>query len=347
MDQVAGQSDFTIETPALGAQYVTHLGIKSIAGFIDATYKTTDKLYLTVGGRYSHEKDDGFWTCLSTIACEACPDKFTLGTHRLKGTWNNFSPRFVARYELDDNSSVYASWTRGFKAGLMNVNGFQPAPIEPEKITSYEVGYKVARGATRFEISSFYYDYKNLQVSSYNGTKSVTSNAATSKVYGGEFSAQQRVTDAFTLSGGVAYTHGRYKKYLTAPRNVFILAAGGIDNSPANASGNNMQRSPDWTGNVAADYLMDVAGGQLALNGNVYFSSKVFFDPTNNNVQPSFTLVNVRATWTDASKHFSVSLWGNNILDEKYKTQVLPNGLSAAASWGSPATYGATVAYKY
>ena len=345
MDQTAGQPDFTIETPPLGYQYTTHINIRSYAGFLDATYHATDQLFLTVGGRYSYEKDRGFWSCAPiALAAGVCPN---IGRVDVEGHWTNFSPRFVARYQLAEGSNVYASYTRGFKAGLMNVNGFQTDPIAPEKITSYEAGYKYARGRTRLDASAFYYDYKNLQVSSYVGTKSLTSNAATSKVYGGEVNLSQRITHELTVTAGMAYTHGRYTKYLTAPANVFDFTTGAFDNSPANASHNHMQRSPDWTGNLSADYVTPLAGGELALNGNAYYTSTIYFDPTNHQKQKPYALVNLRATWSPPGEHWSFGVFGDNVTNTKYKTQVLPNGLSAAVSWGTPATYGATIAYRY
>jgi iron complex outermembrane receptor protein len=224
------------------------------------------------------------------------------------------------------------------------------------------VGYKTARGRSRLELSAFYYDYKNLQVSSYVGTKSNTTNAASSEVYGGEASFAHRLTEALTISGGVAYNHGRYKKYLTAPGNIFDFRTtipgpdgapipnptlGSIINPPTDVSGNHMQRSPDLTGNIAADYVAQVAGGELALNANVYYTSKVYFDPTNLDKQGGYALLSLRATWTEPSGHLSLSVWGNNVTDKAYRSQVLPNLFSKAVSWGAPATYGVTVTYNY
>jgi iron complex outermembrane receptor protein len=39
----------------------------------------------------------------------------------------------------------------------------------------------------QFNASVFYYDYKDMQVSSFNGTQALTVNAAASTIYGGDF----------------------------------------------------------------------------------------------------------------------------------------------------------------
>ena len=347
MHQTAGQTDFTIEEYGgfgnFGKQYATHIDVESYAVFLDGTYAVSDKLFLTAGGRYSHEKNDAFWDCTPTgVALGVCPP-----SNKLKGSWNNFSPRAVVRYQITEDSNVYASYTKGFKSGLMNVNGFQSQPIEPEKINSFEVGYKMASGGTRLDLSSFYYDYKNLQVSTYQGTKSITTNAAASKVYGLEASISQQLTNEFSVTAGAAYTHGRYKNYTTAPKNVFDYVAGTALNDPSVATNNHMIRSPDFTGNISLNYKTPAFGGNIALNSNLYFTSKVYFDAANRNEQKGYEVLSARATWSDSSDRFSVSLWGNNLTDKAYKTQVLPNGVGTGVSWAAPLTYGVSAGVKY
>jgi iron complex outermembrane receptor protein len=358
LDQTAGEPPFTIVTPALGDMYITKINIKSFSGFADATYQAGEKLYLTVGGRYSHDSQTGSWNCFPNgVLFGVCPPSTTF---KLK--FNNFSPRGVIRYEIDPNTSVYASVTRGFKAGLANANGFSTVPIEPETITAYELGFKTARGRDRAEVSGFYYDYKNLQVSTYNGTQSITTNAAASEVYGIEASFTKELITDLTLSGGIAYTHGRYKNYPGAPANIFDYVFDGLntagvpnggatdgqaDNRAIDASGNHMIRSPDWSGNVAVNYETDLAGGRLAFNGNLYFSSKVYFDAANNNVQPSYTLGNLRLSWSPASEHFTISAFVNNVTNKAVISQVLPNGFGTGVSWMPPRVWGGSVNVRF
>ena len=108
-----------------------------------------------------------------------------------------------------------------------------------------------------------------------------------------------------------------------------------------------MIRSPDWTGNLAANYEIEALGGSVLLHSNVYFTSKFYFDPANRNIQPSYALLNARATWTDLSDRYSVAVFMNNITDRAYRTQVLPQGLNTAVSWGLPRMYGVTLGFRY
>ena len=87
---------------------------KSLAGFLDATYAITPQLFLTAGGRYSHDEvDDAYYDVYSTA--------FPASTPTIKS--NHFTPRAVLRYKPDNESSVYASFTKGYKAAIIDVGG--------------------------------------------------------------------------------------------------------------------------------------------------------------------------------------------------------------------------------
>ena len=324
------------------------INIASYAGFGDLTYKVFDKLYLTAGGRYSYEVDDG-----SANSMQLVPGY----DQHVSFSFPNFSPRFVVRYEFNNANSVYASYSVGFKAGNADVNdrnrpggiGVYPAlKVLPEHLYSYEVGYKFQQGGSRLDLSGFYYDYKDLQESVYrNGTASFTTNAPASTIWGGELAASQQITDDLALSGGVAYTDAYYRDFPDAPINIFNPASGFLFGGTKDAADNALPRAPKWTGNVMADYVHPLAAGRLDLNGNIYFSSRFFFDPANQYVQNFYTKINLSATWTDPSEHWTFSAFGTNIGDSHVKSQVLPNSFSAGVSWDPPAMYGVSVQYKY
>lgn len=355
MDQVAQEKPFGAITPLINPAYDTYIHIKSISGFGDATWNPFAKLFLTVGARYSSEKDSGHWDCFDPgYASGFCPRPLgpdVVRTSPPDHRFNSFTPRGVIRYQITPAANVYASVTKGYKAGLLDVNGFNyngnPPYIKPEKITAYEGGFKYSHGGTHIELSGFYYDYKDLQVSIYVGTQSITTNAASSRVYGSELSVSQNLFGNLNLSGGIAWNHGRYNKYPGAPGNVFDYTTGTANNSPVDASGNHMIRSPDWTGNITLDDTFDVAHGKLNLNANVYYSSKIYFDAANNNEQGAYAVVNLRAAWTDPSDHFTFAAYCNNVTDKAYIAQVLPNGPGTGVAWNAPRVIGGSIAYKY
>ena len=315
---------------------------ESYAAFADMTYEVSPQFFITGGLRYSHDEvnnggfEAGPLAAPLPIAFYPIPDISD----------NQLTPRVVLRYKPSEASSLYASYTRGHKAAIENPNGFTTVPVDAEKISAYEVGYKyVARGLSA-DISAYYYDYTNLQVASYNGTQSLITNAANSRVYGVEGQLAYKLTESFEVSFGAAYTDGKYTEFTTSPRfdqclDLVCGAAFGLFlTSTTDASGFRMARTPEFTGNASARYTVDVGGGELALSGTLAYTSKIYFDTSQQYFDNGYELLSLRAEWTDPSDTFSVAVFGDNVTDAKYYTQVLPGQFAVQTVWGTPATWG-------
>lgn len=327
--------------------------ITAYAVFGDVTYAATDRLSLTAGVRFSKEENNAYWNRALGPAPLWCGTVVNAAigcgaTFNASDDWTDTSPRVVARYALSDHSNIYASWSRGFKSGFIDENGFNPVPIDPETIQAYEVGYKFSGDGARLETSAFYYDYTDLQLSSYIGTQSITTNAASSEIYGVELSGGFDLTDKLSASGGLAYTHSEYTSFPGAPVFRFDGVAGTFGFAPTeDVSGNKMRRSPEWSGNVALDYATPLYGGELALSTNLHYASEVFFDPANQFSQEGYSLLSASARWTTPNGKWTLGLTGENITDEEYLTQVLTGIVGAQTTFGAPATWAFSVGYKY
>ena len=310
---------------------------KSTAVFGDATYQVADKVFLTAGGRYSHDE-----ACLT----------YDLFPYALVGsgctTFTNFSPRAVARYQIDSQSSVYASFTEGYKSGTLPGSSFSLTPVLPEKIDAFEVGYKIATGEVQFNTAAFYYNYKDIQVTAYgaNGT-SVTRNAAVAHIYGLDSDLTWSVTPDFTLNVSGVYTHARYADFPNAigfQQNLVPTSPsyGQFGTFNVNANGYQVQRTPDFAGSVGASYGFNLGGGRLVLNANVYYTSKFYFDAVQQLPQDSYSLLNLRGTWTDRSGRYSASLFGTNVTSQKYFAANFTDTFGSRAVYGPPALVGGT-----
>jgi iron complex outermembrane receptor protein len=349
---------------------------KSYAAFADATYEVTDRLFLTAGARYSHDlvTDAYFKTNFTTTQYEGAdgnpvstagiPPGSSIPVDDLKN--NSLTPRVVVRFKPSEESSIYGSFTRGYKAGILNVGGQSAVPVAPEKINAFEIGYKFDNRTFAIDLASFYYDYKNLQVSSYQNGAAQIRNAASSEIYGLEGQFRYRASEAFNVYGGVAWTHARYKSFPNAPYYSYCdpatapgtalgcipialggFGAGALAQTTTDAGGLHMQRSPEFTGNLGASYGLDVARGRLTLSGNLYYSSSFYFDPSEQFRQDGYALLALRAEWKDASERFSVALFGDNVTNKRYRTQVLFNTVGIGSVWSPPATYGVALGVKF
>jgi iron complex outermembrane recepter protein len=330
----------------LGNIWTTANRVTSSAAFADLTYQVVDNLSLTGGIRYSHEHDKASYSLF------APDDGQPAGLYPAQDSWNSVTPRGVVRYDFNSSSNVYASVSRGYKAGVLNPNGLTTTPVEPETITDFEGGYKYADGPTRFEASAFKYRYKNLQVATYSGDLSIVTNAAQSSIYGGELSLAMRLDQHWQFSLGGAYTHAEYNRYDDAPyfsqvKDPTNPAFGTFATTSVDASSNEMPQAPRFSGNATLEYTTPVAGGSLSLDGNFAYQSRMFFDPANQYPQGGYGLLNVRGTWTSPGATWSYSLYGNNVTDRTYLRTVFPTPFAILTIYGEPVTYGGSVAFHF
>jgi iron complex outermembrane receptor protein len=55
----------------------------------------------------------------------------------------------------------------------------------------------------------------------------------------------------------------------------------------------------------------------------------------------------MRAEWTDPSKRYTFALYGDNVTNQRYITQVANGNFGIAAIWNYPVTYGVSFRAKY
>jgi iron complex outermembrane receptor protein len=328
-----------IETTSGGGPFTQVAGssstTKSYAGYLDVTYELVERLFLSAGARYSHDEVEG----------EIYSFPGYVPAPRLE--FDRVTPRAVLRYELNDRASAYASFAQGYKAGILDLAALPVNAVRPEKISAYEVGFKHSSREFSFDIAGYYYDYKDLQVSSFpNGLADIT-NAANSRIWGIESQVRYQFTPAFELSGGLAYVDAKYKDFENSTRYVRCndpASCGAITGffaaSTFDASGFRMLRSPELTGNVGARYTIPLAGGELGLSGNLYYTSSFYFDLSEQFRQDDYALLGLRAEWTDPSERFTFAVFGDNVTDTKYRSQVQYNSFGIGSTWGYPATVG-------
>jgi iron complex outermembrane receptor protein len=336
------------------------------AAYADATYQLTDKLFVTGGVRYSHEKQSIVSVRIPGIAV----------TTPIDATWSATTFRAVARYEVAERTNVYASFSQGFKSGTFNVTSAfgtlaDTAPVKNEDIDAYEIGFKTARGAYRFNAAAYYYDYTNFQVSLTTpvdpnnpnaGVRTFVGNAPAAEVYGAEANIEAAFTSDFNVRAGVAYTHGRYKDYPTASgTGLNPVSRTNATGQIQDVTGLRMLRAPTWTANLGADYTLPLYEGSLKLAGNAYFSSA--YIPNNVSVygplvapdlrrkqryvSPKYATLNVSAAWTAPGDQLTLTAYVNNVTDERH--QLIHSGAAFGdyKMYTDPRLYGVRITYDF
>ena len=314
---------------------------RAVAVYGEANVDFTDRVHLIAGLRYSDERKHAVGG--------------TGGPPLVDTTekWDSFTPRVSLRYDLSNSTNIYASFSRGFKTGNFNLPSLTPVPVDPEEVTAYEVGLKRSGGGFTFNIGAYYYDYKNIQVQIANqvGNVAVTvlQNAASAEIYGFDFDTSYQVNDNLTLFGGLAYNHARYVDFTDASVFNPIIINGeprGNVQVAEDASGNHLIRSPDFTFNLGGTLTIPVGAGAIEISPLVSHNGGFYWDPGERIRQPAHTLVNGRITWRPDDDRYSISLWGENLLNEVYLMHASPSASGNNGSYALPVTFGVSLDFK-
>jgi iron complex outermembrane receptor protein len=325
---------------------------EAIAGFGELRWNATDRLKLTVGARYSHEKRSTNYRYEINFGAPFV--RFVDD----EASFNAFTPRFVINYEATDDINIYASATRGFKSGGFNLLAVQPG-FAPEKVWAFEGGVKAQTADRRATINGniFYYDYSDIQVGQIVNLQSVLTNAARSRLYGAEVEFSVRPVTGLEAGITAAYLNTRYKEFCTGdPTQPTAPISPGCDAAnPIDLAGNRLPRAPEWTITNSLAYTFDLGdSGKLNLRTDWRFQSDMFFTQFNRALvaQPAYVTGNAAITWTSANDRFSIGAFVNNLTDETYFTEVLESGafnpqLVAQSYLAPPRTYGLRAAVKF
>ena len=356
--------------PVLQSEVQVDYGSRAYAAYADGTVEAADGLFLSAGIRYSWEKKRTAYFQIPGLS----PGPYFPPLLGKTATFDGLTPRAVIRYELGDRTNVYASFSKGFRAGV-----FDPAPvadqstiqpINPEKITLYELGFKTATNRMRLNLAAYYYDYKDLQVGvtvpNPNAPGSVTTkiaNAEAAEGYGGEAEFSYTLAERLNLRLGAAYIHARYTDFKNATGVGWRASTGfNISNQIQDWSGQQMARAPTWSGNIGVDYTAELAGGSelnFAVNAN-YSSSYVVRDPSlwgpeagaalakkQRYRQGSYAMANVQVNWTDASGHAKVGVFCQNCTNKRIQMILAGGAFGDYRQFNDPRTYGVRIGFEY
>lgn len=148
---------------------------QSYAFFGEATYQIIqDRLELTAGARYFHDqiKINEFSRITGNPANYPSTTPSGRPYVHSKNNFEKFTPRVALTWHPADRTTVYASYSQGFRSGLpqlptvVTVNPtFKDA--KPDTLTNYELGFKgdLFDRVLSVDAAVYYIDWKNIQQS--------------------------------------------------------------------------------------------------------------------------------------------------------------------------------------
>ncbi|KEO85956.1 hypothetical protein EH30_15720 [Erythrobacter sp. JL475] len=242
---------------------------------------------------------------------------------------DNFSPEVTLRYQAADDINVFASFKTGFKSGgidnsALPSNSLSVAALsgdfgslifDSEEAIGGEIGFKSQfddRNIT-LNMTAYYYVFTDLQVQNFNATtiQFVTSNAGelTTKGVDLEF-AWRTPVEGLNISANLAYLDAQYTDTFLQPGG----AGGTID-----LNGRRASQSPEWSGNIAADWTVPINDSlEFLFSGNAAYNDGYITDEAtlNDFVQPSFWTLDATAAIGHPDGNWRLSLIATNLTDE-------------------------------
>ncbi len=329
--------------------------------FAQAYQDLTPDLTVQLGLRYSHEKTEAVSTSANSISPDGGPADFdnpiipgTLVVASGEESWNNIGWKIGLDYQASDDVLLYGYYARGFKSGGFTgriVIAEDIGPFDPEKVDTFEVGFKsdLLDRRLRLNFAAFLNKYNDQQVVQNltfpSGANSATiTNAGRSESKGFEIEATAVPVDGLTLTGALAYLDAEYKEYDTQ----VLDAMGNL--VPVSFAGNELLNSPDWNASAGVNWENEVGPGLLNLGAQYSYTSSKFTGFTNLPVElvPSIELVNAYASYSPDNSGLTIGVWARNLFDEEYFNQRLNlTGIGTLASIGAPRTYGVDLRIEF
>jgi iron complex outermembrane receptor protein len=296
----------------------------AVAGFGQLSFQLAQGFQLQIGGRYTEAK--------TTNHVQVLQYGLPLADEQAQ-KYTNTSGKVSLNWTVNSNNFLYAFISTGFRPGGLNVPvGLgTPAAFDAEKLTNYEVGWKLQSfdGHLRTQIDSFYYDYKNFQVIvGYPQLPTFgfeLNNPNPTHIYGFE-AQEQAVFGDFSVDAGVAVMHSQLGRFFATDPRIATLTSCDPESGPSSAScidltGNSQTYAPNFTFNIGALYKFALSG-QDTLTPRVNYGyvgpqwATLFENPDLGDHLAGRSILGAQLAWTHA--HFVTTLYGTNLTDQHY-----------------------------
>ena len=319
-----------------------------IAGFGEMSYQLTNKLKATVGLRYDYEKREatfnGFGDAMlfNGVVTDINPNITA------DGNYSAISPKFSVNYSVNELSNIYATYTRGFRAGGINASSLPVGvrqTFDPEYSNNYEIGYKSYLLNKKLSVgaSAFLIQWKDLQF--YNLVAPFTyarENVGNAQSAGIEIEVSALPVKGLQLDGSFGFNPTEYKGFDLKRVNFGT----GVESTTA-IGGNKLSNAPTHTLFLGAQYEYSINQKLKAIvRGEIRNLGKQYTDIQNKIEQPSYTLLNSRIGLTYGK--YSLFIWGQNLTNERYLAYGNPDSSFGRQSrMAQPRTFGLTLSAKF
>jgi outer membrane receptor protein involved in Fe transport len=286
---------------------------RSWAVYGELGYKFTDTLQLTGGLRYFHDASQSQALSPSALG--------PVSLQPYRATFNAITPRVVLQYHPDSTRSFYASYSQGFRSGVVQseeVTVVAPnvPPAKPDRLHNYEVGAKGNLGdIVDYTAAVFFIDWRRVQqvvqTPVGNGTfVGAVVNGASASGLGAEGSLFAHLGSSLRIGATASYSD------LTLDEAVYSSGILLFD------KGQRLNYSPKYTLGGTAEYTFALGGSGAtatwgaSVNHITKQSTTTLRGPARVVTDgDDMSTVNTKLSFNSPDNRWAVSVYANNLAD--------------------------------
>ena len=225
-------------------------------------------------------------------------------------TTDTFLPKIGARFNIDDNTSITATYQRAYRSGGSSLNIARSTVVayDPEYTDNYELAWRQSLPAIDgvFNANLYYVNWTDKQVTANFGLNSYdynTVNAGKAHLYGVETSFKQQLTQDIDWYLSYSYSQTEFDDFDSI-----------VNGTTTSYAGEAFSYAPNHTAAAGVNiYVTD----HLSWNLNANYRSKVYTDMGIDRTRVSSrTLFNTRIAYDKGD--WSAYLFANNLFDQNY-----------------------------
>ena len=334
--------DFTVSNFRSGGEFDN----EAWAAFAQLTFDVTERVQLSVGGRYTEEEKSfrpdqiiftNYFAGISQLVPSGNPlaaldAPFLQAGERIlplldkQISIDEFTPMVNLSFSATEAVMLYASYSEGFKSGGFTqrvfppvVAGFTAPPgtadidliptFAPEFVEVFELGFKGSffDNQVRLNGALFQTDYEDLQVQVFNSVAPVTQNIGAATIEGIELELMAAPGGGWFFESSLALIDASYDSIDTG----ITLIGEGFD----------FERVPETTFSVGVSKEIGLEDlGALTLRADWSYRSETFNDAYNTPLlaTDSYELIDASVRWLSPNEGWVIALSGRNLADEQF-----------------------------
>lgn len=340
--------------------------------FGQVEFLLTDNLTLTTGLRWTEdEKENDFYSRYETKDGVVLQEEVDTGTsfpiqpvcysdriddrcqdderdRDAQDDYSDWAGKIQLDWNINEDILAYFGVSKGIKGGnwsapafpdAINLGGIDRLAHDEETLYAYEGGVKstLLDGLIRINVAAFYYDYQDYQAFSLiNFNQNISNNDA--EITGAELEVFASPWEGWDFMLGAAFLDTDVE---------------GVETPNGTIIDTEMPQAPEFSANGLARYEFPVSSGSVAAQIDFTYTGGHWMEVTNAPVddEDSYFLANARLSYYSSERQWRVAAWVKNIGNEEYRIYALD--VAGAPSpfvndvYGSPRTYGLTVAYSF